>query len=230
MSQIPRKNKRNHIVWKVNVLGKIVEEQAITEAGRSIIRKMPNGPKKEKFLKDGSYQNILKSVLDREVMVDDVLSPVSSNGFFWMTKPCQPIVNRIKIDNKKVMEEKFSILLKEKNDMIALNIASKNEMADQYEAKLNALQHEKADNEAKFLVWQQSHDEKVSMMQHDNETKLMSLQQENVAYEARCIEYMSQIFSLVEYKNEMFAKMNNWIESMNQWNKEQVVMLPYFNE
>jgi hypothetical protein len=88
-------DKRLRLVWKVNQSGDVVEEVGITEAGRRMVRNMPEGHKKSHWTTNGSYQGVIRPYLDRCIQVDDRGNRVASGGYFWMTRPPQSLCNAI---------------------------------------------------------------------------------------------------------------------------------------
>ena len=76
----------------------------MTEAGREGVAKMPEGETKAKLMREGSFQSIVKKVLDRPIMVNDTFEVTKSNGFFWMSKPCEPMFNKM-TRNEKLLKK-----------------------------------------------------------------------------------------------------------------------------
>jgi len=116
-----QRNRKNHVVWKVNEFGRIVEQYNITDAGRKMVENMPNGSdKKEKWVKGGSYQMVIRPFLDRCIRVDDCGNVVTHGGYYWMSIPPPAIVSRI--HSKDVQDKKIQQVInenKEKTDEIS---------------------------------------------------------------------------------------------------------------
>ena len=112
--------KRKHMVWQVDHNGNIVREMALTDAGRSVVDEIPDtDPRKAKLRTDGSYQSLLKPFLDRNIMVDDSLRKVESTGYFWMSVPSEPFLNRMRAvvsDVEELKEKNLELLEARTND------------------------------------------------------------------------------------------------------------------
>lgn len=106
-----RIRKNAHIVWKVDKNGLVVLEMPLTDAGRYVIAAMPPALQ-EQWRENGSYQQIIKKVLNKNVMVDDALNTVEDNGFFWMTKPPHPLC--VRLHTHKRLKERYQMMLLEK--------------------------------------------------------------------------------------------------------------------
>jgi hypothetical protein len=90
-NKMPRK--ASHIVCKVNAKGRIIKKMGITDAGRYLVNNMPP-EKRESWIRNGSYQALIKPFLNKNIRIDDQCVP-SPSGSYWISCPPEPIMRRL---------------------------------------------------------------------------------------------------------------------------------------